>query len=111
MWSPHRIARGYSGGVQRRLDIAMALVHDPQVLFLDEPTAWLDPEVRADMWREISRLAREQGKTVLLTTHYLEEADQLAGAGWRAGGSRRAGRARGPRRRGRVGPGRATVAR
>ena len=73
-----RIARGYSGGMQRRLDIAMALVHDPQVLFLDEPTTGLDPEVRADIWKEISRLAREQGKTVLLTTHYLEEADQLA---------------------------------
>ncbi len=73
-----RIARGYSGGMQRRLDIAMALVHDPQVLFLDEPTTGLDPEVRADMWREIGRLSREQGKTILLTTHYLEEADQLA---------------------------------
>jgi len=73
-----RIARGYSGGMQRRLDIAMALVHDPQVLFLDEPTTGLDPEMRADMWREISRLAAEQHKTVLLTTHYLEEADQLA---------------------------------
>ena len=73
-----RIARGYSGGMQRRLDIAMALVHDPQVLFLDEPTTGLDPEVRADMWREISRLAAEHHKTVLLTTHYLEEADQLA---------------------------------
>jgi ABC-2 type transport system ATP-binding protein len=73
-----RIARGYSGGMQRRLDIAMALVHDPQVLFLDEPTTGLDPEVRADMWGEISRLASEQHKTVLLTTHYLEEADQLA---------------------------------
>jgi ABC-2 type transport system ATP-binding protein len=73
-----RIARGYSGGMRRRLDIAMALVHDPAVLFLDEPTTGLDPEVRADMWAEISRLAAERGKTVLLTTHYLEEADQLA---------------------------------
>ncbi|HZE06476.1 MAG TPA: ATP-binding cassette domain-containing protein [Solirubrobacteraceae bacterium] len=73
-----RIARGYSGGMQRRLDIAMALVHDPAVLFLDEPTTGLDPEVRADMWAEIERLSRERGKTVLLTTHYLEEADQLA---------------------------------
>ncbi len=73
-----RIVRGYSGGMQRRLDIAMALVHDPAVLFLDEPTTGLDPEVRADMWTEISRLAGERGKTVLLTTHYLEEADQLA---------------------------------
>jgi ABC-2 type transport system ATP-binding protein len=73
-----RIARGYSGGMQRRLDIAMALVHDPQVLFLDEPTTGLDPEVRGDMWPEVSRLAAEHHKTVLLTTHYLEEADQLA---------------------------------
>ena len=74
----NRGARGYSGGMQRRLDIAMALVHDPQVLFLDEPTTGLDPEVRADMWSGIAALAGEQGKTVLLTTHYLEEADQLA---------------------------------
>jgi ABC-2 type transport system ATP-binding protein len=73
-----RVARGYSGGMQRRLDIAMALVHDPAVLFLDEPTTGLDPEVRADMWSEIATLANERGKTVLLTTHYLEEADQLA---------------------------------
>jgi ABC-2 type transport system ATP-binding protein len=73
-----RIARGYSGGMQRRLDIAMALIHDPQVLFLDEPTTGLDPEVRTDMWQEISDLAQQQGKSVLLTTHYLEEADQLA---------------------------------
>ncbi len=73
-----RVARGYSGGMQRRLDIAMALVHDPAVLFLDEPTTGLDPEVRADMWSEIAGLARERGKTILLTTHYLEEADQLA---------------------------------
>jgi ABC-2 type transport system ATP-binding protein len=73
-----RVARGYSGGMKRRLDIAMALVHDPAVLFLDEPTTGLDPEVRAGMWSEIARLAAERGKTVLLTTHYLEEADQLA---------------------------------
>jgi ABC-2 type transport system ATP-binding protein len=73
-----RISRGYSGGMQRRLDIAMALVHDPAVLFLDEPTTGLDPEVRADMWAEIAALAGERRKTVLLTTHYLEEADQLA---------------------------------
>jgi ABC-2 type transport system ATP-binding protein len=73
-----RIARGYSGGMQRRLDIAIALVHDPAVLFLDEPTTGLDPEVRAEMWAEIAGLARARGKTVLLTTHYLEDADQLA---------------------------------
>jgi ABC-2 type transport system ATP-binding protein len=73
-----RITRGYSGGMQRRLDVAMALVHDPQVLFLDEPTTGLDPEVRAVMWDEISTLSGDHGKTVLLTTHYLEEADRLA---------------------------------
>ena len=73
-----RVTRGYSGGMQRRLDIAMALVHRPQVLFLDEPTTGLDPEVRAAMWQEIARLTEAEGLTILLTTHYLEEADQLA---------------------------------
>jgi ABC-2 type transport system ATP-binding protein len=73
-----RIAKGYSGGMQRRLDIAMALVHEPQVLFLDEPTTGLDPEVRAQMWDEIQRLSSDHGITVLLPTHYLEEADRLA---------------------------------
>jgi ABC-2 type transport system ATP-binding protein len=73
-----RVARGYSGGMQRRLDIAMGLVHRPRVLFLDEPTTGLDPEVRAAMWTEISRLREAEGLTILLTTHYLEEADQLA---------------------------------
>ena len=73
-----RIVKTYSGGMQRRLDIAMALVHRPQVLFLDEPTTGLDPEVRVEMWREIERLKREEGLSILLTTHYLEEADRLA---------------------------------
>jgi ABC-2 type transport system ATP-binding protein len=73
----NRVARGYSGGMKRRLDIAMGLVHRPRVLFLDEPTTGLDPEVRAAMWTEISRLARDEGLTILLTTHYLEEADKL----------------------------------
>jgi ABC-2 type transport system ATP-binding protein len=73
-----RIVRTYSGGMQRRLDIALGLVHQPQVLFLDEPTTGLDPEVRAGMWEEITRLAQEQRITILLTTHYLEEADKLA---------------------------------
>ncbi len=73
-----RVARGYSGGMQRRLDIAMGLIHRPRVLFLDEPTTGLDPEVRADMWAEIAHLSAE-GLTILLTTHYLEEADRLAG--------------------------------
>jgi ABC-2 type transport system ATP-binding protein len=73
-----RLVRTYSGGMQRRLDIAMALVHRPRVLFLDEPTTGLDPEVRADMWREIERLTHAEGLSILLTTHYLEEADRLA---------------------------------
>jgi ABC-2 type transport system ATP-binding protein len=73
-----RIVKTYSGGMQRRLDIAMALVHRPHVLFLDEPTTGLDPEVRTEMWREIERLKREEGLSILLTTHYLEEADRLA---------------------------------
>jgi ABC-2 type transport system ATP-binding protein len=72
-----RLVREYSGGMKRRLDVAQALVHKPRVLFLDEPTTGLDPEVRAEMWEEIGRLAGE-GLTVLLTTHYLEEADRLA---------------------------------
>ena len=72
-----RIARTYSGGMQRKLDVAMGLINRPRVLFLDEPTTGLDPEARADMWVEVSRLAAE-GLTILLTTHYLEEADRLA---------------------------------
>jgi ABC-2 type transport system ATP-binding protein len=73
-----RVVGGYSGGMQRRLDIALGLVHRPQVLFLDEPTTGLDPEVRAGLWEEIARLATGEGLTILLTTHYLEEADRLA---------------------------------
>jgi len=71
------VARTYSGGMQRKLDVAMGLIHRPQVLFLDEPTTGLDPEARTDLWDEIGRLARE-GLTILLTTHYLDEADRLA---------------------------------
>jgi ABC-2 type transport system ATP-binding protein len=73
-----RLVKTYSGGMQRRLDVAMGLIHRPQVLFLDEPTTGLDPEARAQMWAELERLAREEGMTILLTTHYLEEADRLA---------------------------------
>ncbi len=74
----NRKVGGYSGGMKRRLDLALALVHRPQVLFLDEPTTGLDPSSRADLWAEVSRLAREDGVTVFLTTQYLEEADVLA---------------------------------
>ena len=73
-----RLVKTYSGGMQRRLDVAMGLVHRPQVLFLDEPTTGLDPEARALMWAEVERLAQEERLTILLTTHYLEEADELA---------------------------------
>lgn len=72
-----RLVQTYSGGMKRRLDVAMGLVHRPKVLFLDEPTTGLDPESRAVMWQEVRRLAREDELTILLTTHYLEEADQL----------------------------------
>jgi ABC-2 type transport system ATP-binding protein len=72
-----RVVRGYSGGMKRRLDVGLGLVHGPQVLFLDEPTTGLDPEARAAMWRELDVLAREELLTILLTTHYLEEADVL----------------------------------
>jgi ABC-2 type transport system ATP-binding protein len=73
-----RKVRGYSGGMKRRLDLALALVHRPRVLFLDEPTTGLDPQSRSALWEEVSRLAREDGVTVFLTTQYLEEADVLA---------------------------------
>ena len=74
-----RRVRTYSGGMRRRLDVAMGLINRPRVLFLDEPTAGLDPESRSAMWAEIGRLAAAEGLTILLTTHYLEEADHLAG--------------------------------
>ena len=73
-----RLTRGYSGGMKRRLDIAIGLVHRPRVLFLDEPTTGLDPEARAAMWVEVERLAQQESLTIVLTTHYLEEADRLA---------------------------------
>ena len=73
-----RIVKTYSGGMRRRLDIALGLVHRPKVLFLDEPTTGLDPEARVQMWTEVGRLAHQESLTILLTTHYLEEADELA---------------------------------
>jgi ABC-2 type transport system ATP-binding protein len=69
---------GYSGGMKRRLDLALALAHHPRILFLDEPTTGLDVQSRSALWDEVSRLAREDGVTVFLTTQYLEEADVLA---------------------------------
>ena len=68
----------YSGGMKRRLDLAAALVHNPQILFLDEPTTGLDPASRARVWAEIRRLNQQLGMTIFLTTQYLEEADELA---------------------------------
>jgi ABC-2 type transport system ATP-binding protein len=73
-----RATKNYSGGMRRRLDVALGLVNRPQVLFLDEPTTGLDPEARANLWQEIERLAGEEEMTILLTTHYLDEADRLA---------------------------------
>src|SRR3712207_2319972 len=73
-----RRVRGYSGGMKRRLDLALALVHRPSILFLDDPTTGLDPQSRSALWDEVARLAREDGVTVFLTTQYLEEADVLA---------------------------------
>jgi ABC-2 type transport system ATP-binding protein len=73
-----RKVRGYSGGMKRRLDLALSLVHGPEILFLDEPTTGLDPQSRSALWEEVSRLARDEGVTAFLTTQYLEEADVLA---------------------------------
>ncbi|MBV9817904.1 MAG: ATP-binding cassette domain-containing protein [Solirubrobacterales bacterium] len=73
-----RPTKTFSGGMRRRLDVALGLVHRPQVLFLDEPTTGLDPDARASLWLEIERLAGDGAMTILLTTHYLDEADRLA---------------------------------
>jgi ABC-2 type transport system ATP-binding protein len=74
----NRRVGGYSGGMKRRLDLALALVHRPRILFLDEPTTGLDPQSRSALWEEVQRLAGDRGVTVFLTTQYLEEADVLA---------------------------------
>jgi ABC-2 type transport system ATP-binding protein len=73
-----RKVRTYSGGMKRRLDLALALIHGPSILFLDEPTTGLDPQSRTALWEEVGRLSRDEGVTVFLTTQYLEEADVLA---------------------------------
>jgi ABC-2 type transport system ATP-binding protein len=75
---PKKRAGAYSGGMKRRLDLALALVHDPRILFLDEPTTGLDPASRASIWEEVRRLNEDLGMTIFLTTQYLEEADRLA---------------------------------
>ncbi|MEO5852522.1 MAG: ATP-binding cassette domain-containing protein [Nocardioides sp.] len=76
LWT--RMPKNMSGGQKRRLDIAMGLIHDPTLVFLDEPTTGLDPQARANLWEHISRLRSERGATVFLTTHYLDEADALS---------------------------------
>jgi ABC-2 type transport system ATP-binding protein len=73
-----RLAKTFSGGMARKLDVAIGLMHRPQVLFLDEPTTGLDPQARTELWAEIERLSANEQVAVLLTTHYLDEADQLA---------------------------------
>src|SRR5919204_395655 len=78
MRAADRKVRTYSGGMKRRLDLALALVHSPSILFLDEPTTGLDIQSRLALWAEVERLAKEDGVTVFLTTQYLEEADALA---------------------------------
>ena len=74
-----REVRGYSGGMVRRLELAMAMLHRPRVLFLDEPTVGLDPLARQAVWQQVRLLAREYGMTIVLTTHFMDEADVLCG--------------------------------
>ncbi|WP_160112626.1 ABC transporter ATP-binding protein [Salicibibacter kimchii] len=73
-----RLSMKYSGGMKRKLDLAMGLIHHPKLLFLDEPTTGLDPEAREDLWKTIRQLQTKEGLTVILTTHYMEEADELS---------------------------------
>src|SRR5262249_28939547 len=72
-----RPAGAYSGGMRKRLDLATGLIHRPELLFLDEPTTGLDPQNRAGLWKHLERLNKEEGLTIFLTTHYMEEADRL----------------------------------
>src|SRR4030042_760258 len=74
----NRMVSTYSGGMRKRLDLAMGLIHQPQVIFLDEPTTGLDPQTRAHLWDYINKLAKSMGVAIFLTTHYMEEADRLA---------------------------------
>ena len=76
--SENRMVSTYSGGMRKRLDLAMGLIHQPQVIFLDEPTTGLDPQTRASIWEYIRNLVKSKGMTIFLTTHYMEEADRLA---------------------------------
>jgi len=76
--SENRMVSTYSGGMRKRLDLAMGLIHQPQVIFMDEPTTGLDPQTRASIWEYIRNLVKSKGMTIFLTTHYMEEADHLA---------------------------------
>jgi ABC-2 type transport system ATP-binding protein len=76
--SENRMVSTYSGGMRKRLDLAMGLIHQPQVIFMDEPTTGLDPQTRASIWEYIRNLVGSKGMTIFLTTHYMEEADRLA---------------------------------
>jgi ABC-2 type transport system ATP-binding protein len=76
--SENRMVSTYSGGMRKRLDLAMGLIHQPEVIFLDEPTTGLDPQTRASIWEYIRNLVKSKGMTIFLTTHYMEEADRLA---------------------------------
>jgi len=76
--SENRMVSTYSGGMRKRLDLAMGLIHQPQVIFMDEPTTGLDPQTRASIWEYIRNLVNSKGMTIFLTTHYMEEADHLA---------------------------------
>jgi ABC-2 type transport system ATP-binding protein len=73
------IVKTFSGGMRRRLEIARGLLHEPKILFLDEPTLGLDPQTRNHLWEYIEKLNKEKGITIILTTHYMEEADKLCG--------------------------------
>lgn len=73
----HRLVRNYSGGMIRRLEVAQSIIHYPKILFLDEPTVGLDPRARSDVWEIVQQLGRDYGTTIILTTHFLEEADRL----------------------------------
>ena len=75
--SADKLVRTYSGGMIRRLEVAQAMLHQPEVLFLDEPTVGLDPVARKAVWDHLSELRTETGMTIFLTTHYMEEADNL----------------------------------
>ena len=82
--SADKLVRQYSGGMIRRLEIAQSMIHNPRLLFLDEPTVGLDPSARRAVWEHIGELRERTGATIVLTTHQMEEADVPVRAGWRS---------------------------